>query len=145
MAVGLLTEIKYFVELLMKLGLLLVKWFGCLVFDRQALRATSSLIPVFGLQFLFVIYKPREWPPYEIIISFFTSTQVGLKEIIHLHSPLQLIYLGLIMDLLFNYYNSTKNGVKKSHFSYFTAAFTIYSNISRDSVWHFCSASQRKR
>ena len=43
---------------------------------RHALRATLSLLPVFGLQFLFIVYRPTHWPPYEIMAAILTSTQV---------------------------------------------------------------------
>ncbi|ELU04502.1 hypothetical protein CAPTEDRAFT_221050 [Capitella teleta] len=50
---------------------------------RHALRATLSLIPIFGLQFLFIIWRPRYWPPYEIIVAIFTSTQGFLVAVLY--------------------------------------------------------------
>ncbi|KAK2161021.1 hypothetical protein LSH36_122g01002 [Paralvinella palmiformis] len=50
---------------------------------RHAIIATMSLIPVFGIQFLFLIYRPRYWPPYEIIVAIFESSQGTLVAVLY--------------------------------------------------------------
>ncbi|KAK2144427.1 hypothetical protein LSH36_758g01069 [Paralvinella palmiformis] len=51
--------------------------------ERHAIIATMSLIPVFGIQFLFLIYRPRYWPPYEIIVAIFESSQGTLVAVLY--------------------------------------------------------------
>ncbi len=50
---------------------------------RHAIRATMSLIPIFGLQFLFLIYRPKNWPPYEIIVAVCESTLGTLVAVLY--------------------------------------------------------------
>ena len=52
------------------------------------MRASIFVIPVFGVQFLFLIYRPRHWVPYEIISALLTSLQVPPNWVLCCYSKL---------------------------------------------------------